>query len=62
MSVEQVARELILNMTDEAKVKPLLAPNAMSSGGVLPQPIPMSESIKMNRRVEHSISGSQIRN
>ena len=47
MSVEQVAREVVSNMTDEAKVKPLLAPNAMSSGGVLPQPIPMSESIKM---------------
>jgi len=47
MSVEQVARELVLNMTDEAKVRPLLAPNAMSSGGVLPRPIPMSESVKM---------------
>lgn len=47
MSVEQIARDLIMNMTNEPKVKLMLAPNAMSSGGVLPQPIPAAESIKM---------------
>ena len=49
MSVEQVAREVIANMTNEAKVRPLLAPNAMASGGVFPpgQELPMSEAIKM---------------
>jgi predicted ester cyclase len=47
MSVEQIARELVSNMMNEAKVKPLLAPNAMSSGGVLPQPVPATEAIKM---------------
>jgi predicted ester cyclase len=50
MSVEQVAREVIVNMTNPAKVMPLLAPNAMASGGVFPagQEIPMSEAIKMS--------------
>lgn len=47
MSVEQVARDLVSNMTDEAKARSMIAPNAMASGGVLPQPIPMSESVKM---------------
>jgi predicted ester cyclase len=50
MSVEQVARELVKNMTNPEKLMPLLAPNAMASGGVFPQgqQIPMSEAIKMS--------------
>jgi predicted ester cyclase len=46
MSVEQVAREFVTKMTDEATVRSLMAPNAMASGGVLPQAIPMTEAIK----------------
>jgi predicted ester cyclase len=50
MSVEQVAREVVMNMTNPAKVMPLLAPNAMASGGIFPpgQEIPVSEAIKMS--------------
>jgi predicted ester cyclase len=49
MSVEQVAREVVMNMTNPAKVMPLLAPNAMASGGVFPpgQEVPISEATKM---------------
>ena len=44
MSVEQVARDIVSNMKDEAKIKSMIAPNAMASGGVLPQPMPLMES------------------
>src|SRR5512146_1047542 len=47
MSVEQVARDMIANMGDEAKVKSMLAPGAMASGGVLPQPMPAIEAFGM---------------
>ena len=47
MSVEQVARDFLASMRDEAKLKSMTAPNAMASGGVLPQPMPLMESFKM---------------
>jgi predicted ester cyclase len=50
MSVEQIAREVVMNMTNPAKIMPLLAPNATASGGVFPpgQEMPMAEAIKMS--------------
>ncbi len=45
MSVEQIARDFITNLSDEAKVKSMLAPDAMASGGALPQPMPLMESM-----------------
>jgi hypothetical protein len=47
MSVEQVARDLITNMTNAAKTKAALAPGAMASGGVLPKPIPATEALNI---------------
>jgi predicted ester cyclase len=47
MTVEQVARDLVLNTTNIEKVKAMVTANAMASGGVLPQPIPMMESMKV---------------
>lgn len=47
MSVEQVARDLVLNMNNEEKVKTMLTADAMASGGVLPQPIPVKEAMKV---------------
>jgi predicted ester cyclase len=47
MSVEQVAREFITSMANEAKVKSMLTPDAMVSGGVLPKPMPAMEAFGM---------------
>jgi len=47
MSVEQVARDLITNMTDVEKTKASLTADAMASGGVLPQPMPALEAFNL---------------
>ncbi len=47
MSVEQVARDLVLNMSNDEKVKTMVTADAMASGGVLPQPIPVMEAMKV---------------
>jgi hypothetical protein len=44
MSVEQVARDFITDMTDVEKTKAHLTANAMASGGVLPQAMPAMEA------------------
>jgi hypothetical protein len=47
MSVEQIARDMVSNMNNTEKVKGMLTADAMASGGVLPQPIPAMEAIKI---------------
>ena len=47
MSVEQVARDLITMMTDAEATKARLTPDAMASGGVLPQPMPAMEAFNI---------------
>ena len=47
MSVEQVARDVVSNMTNLEKLKTMLTADAMASGGVLPQPIPAMEALKV---------------
>jgi predicted ester cyclase len=47
MSVEQVAREFITKMNDMEEMKRRISPDAVASGGVLPQPIPAMEALKM---------------
>jgi hypothetical protein len=47
MSVEQVARDFITNMASADKVKAMLTPDAMASGGVLPKAIPAMEAFGM---------------
>jgi predicted ester cyclase len=47
MSVEQVARDLVLNMNNAEKMKTMVTADAMASGGVLPQPIPVMEAMKV---------------
>jgi hypothetical protein len=44
MSVEQVARDFVTNMTDMEKTKAQLTADAVVSGGVLPQPMPAMEA------------------
>jgi len=45
MSVEQVARDFIAMMADSEKALGMVTADAMASGGVLPQPIPMKETV-----------------
>lgn len=45
MSVEQIARDFITNMNDVTAAETYLTPDAVSAGGVLPQPIPAREAI-----------------
>ena len=47
MSIEQVARDLVSNMNNEEKMKAMMTADAMASGGVLPQPIPVMEAMKV---------------
>jgi hypothetical protein len=47
MSVEQVARDFVMMMTDEEKTMAHLTPDAMVSGGILPQPMPAMEAFKL---------------
>lgn len=47
MSVEQIARDLVSNMNNAEKVKAMVTADAMASGGVLPQPIPVMEAMKV---------------
>jgi hypothetical protein len=47
MSVEQIARDLVSNMNNEEKLITMLTPDAMASGGVLPQPIPVKDAMKV---------------
>ena len=47
MSIEQVARDVVMSMTDVEKVKTMVTADAMASGGVLPQEIPVMEALKV---------------
>jgi predicted ester cyclase len=47
MSVEQVARDLISNMTDSKKIRGMLTADAMASGGVLPQAMPAKDAFNV---------------
>jgi len=47
MSTEQVARDLVTNMNNAEKLKAMVTTDAMASGGVLPQPVPMMEAMKV---------------
>ena len=47
MSVEQVARDLLTNMTDSKKLLGMLTADAMASGGVLPQATPAKEAFNV---------------
>jgi predicted ester cyclase len=45
MSVEQTARDFITSMNDANAAESYLTPDAVSAGGVLPQPIPAREAM-----------------
>ena len=45
MNVEQIARDFITSMNDVNAAESYLTPDAVSAGGVLPQPIPAREAI-----------------
>jgi hypothetical protein len=47
MSVEQVARDFVAHMNDAERMKSMVTADAMASGGVLPQPIPVMEAMKI---------------
>jgi predicted ester cyclase len=47
MSVEQVARDFVKSLNDPDKLKGLLVPDAIASGGVLPQAMPALEALGM---------------
>ena len=45
MSVEQVANDFVKNMNDSERLKGLVTPDAMASGGVLPEAIPVMQAM-----------------
>ncbi len=47
MNVEQIARDFITKLNDVNAAETYLTPDAVSAGGVLPQPIPAKEAIGM---------------
>ena len=47
MSVEQVARDLVMQITDEEKTKEHFTADAVASGGVRPQPMPALEAFRI---------------
>ena len=47
MNVEQVARDFITKLNDVDAAESYLTPDAVSAGGVLPQPIPAREAISL---------------
>ena len=47
MSVEQVARDFVANMDQMETMPGRITANAMVSGGVLPQPLPALEALKI---------------
>jgi hypothetical protein len=47
MSVEQIARDFVTSMNDASAVEAYLTPDAVSEGGMLPQPIPAREAIRL---------------
>lgn len=47
MTVEQVARDIVMNMANADKIKTMITADAMASGGVLPKPIPVMEAMKL---------------
>ena len=47
MSVEQVARDFVSNMNNGEKIKSMVTPDAMLTGGVVPQPIQVTEAMNM---------------
>lgn len=47
MNVEQTARDFITNMNDPSAVEAYLTSDAVSAGGVLPQPIPAREAVRL---------------
>ncbi|HSK87967.1 MAG TPA: ester cyclase [Anaerolineales bacterium] len=47
MSVEQIARDFITSMNDVDAAEAYLTPDAVAAGGVLPQPIPAKEAIRL---------------
>jgi hypothetical protein len=47
MTIEQIARDLVINMTNIEKMKSMVTSDAMASGGVLPHPIPIIEALKV---------------
>jgi predicted ester cyclase len=47
MNVEQIARDFVSHMNDAEKMKAMVTADAMASGGILPQPIPMMEAMNV---------------
>jgi predicted ester cyclase len=47
MNVEQIARDFITMMNDVDAAESYLTPDAVAAGGVLPQPIPAKEAIRL---------------
>ena len=47
MTIEQVARDIVIHMNDIEKLKAMSTADAMASGGVLHQPIPVMEAMKV---------------
>ncbi len=60
MSVEQVARDFVINMFDPDKAKGAVTGDAVASGGVLPQPMPMMEALPVASELKAAIPDLKI--
>jgi predicted ester cyclase len=60
MSVEQTARDFVAHMDDVQKIRSLLTPDAMMSGGALPAPMPASEAMGMASALKTAFPDMQM--
>jgi predicted ester cyclase len=60
MSVEQVASDFIMQMTDAEKTKANLTENAMVSGGILPEPVPAMEALNIISGMKNAMPDLQF--
>jgi predicted ester cyclase len=47
MSIESVARDFVTHMVDAEKIRSLVTADAVASGGVLPQPMPLLDTLNL---------------
>lgn len=60
MSVEQLARDFVMGMTDEQKTLSSATPDATASGGVLPGRIPAATAFKVMAALETAMPDFKI--
>ncbi len=60
MSVEQVARDFVINMFNPDKAMTAVTGDAIADGGVLPQPMPMREALPVASELKAAIPDLKV--